>query len=326
MYDIICVGSATVDVFAKTECDLITINSPKNGTEELIAYPSGSKILMKELDFQIGGGGTNTAVAASRLGLRAAYLGNLGNDDNGKKVISMLSQENVEFVGTITDDMTNYSIVLDSQCNDRTILAYKDASEKLKYGLIDKDKIAAKWFYFCAMDVKVLEKLTKLAVKRNIKIAFNPSNYLAEKGSDNIKNILKYTHALILNNEEAELLVGRGSIPLLLHRLSKLGPKIVIITMGSEGAEILYADTIYHANTKKIKPVETTGAGDAFGASFISGLIIENSIIKALQLASANASSVISHIGAKNHLLTLKQAQKTIKKINIKVETTNLKH
>ena len=73
MYDVITVGSSTIDVFADVESEEIKIKT-KDGEEELIAYPAGSKILIKELNFLTGGGGTNTAVAFSRLGLNVAYL------------------------------------------------------------------------------------------------------------------------------------------------------------------------------------------------------------------------------------------------------------
>ena len=87
MYDVITVGSNTLDVFAKTDSELIEIKT-KNFTEELLAYPLGSKILIKELDFMIGGGGTNTAVAFSRLGLKTGYLGKIGKDENGLKIFN----------------------------------------------------------------------------------------------------------------------------------------------------------------------------------------------------------------------------------------------
>ncbi len=98
MYDVITVGSATVDVFAHTESELITIKT-SHGKEELIAYPSGSKILIDRLEFKIGGGGTNTAVSFSHLGLKTAYLGKIGNDENGEKVLKLLKKEKIDFVG-----------------------------------------------------------------------------------------------------------------------------------------------------------------------------------------------------------------------------------
>ena len=68
MYDIITVGSSTIDVFAQTKfSELIKIMEKKKETD-LIAYPIGSKILIKKLEFTTGGGATNTAVAFARLG------------------------------------------------------------------------------------------------------------------------------------------------------------------------------------------------------------------------------------------------------------------
>ena len=69
-----------------------------------------------------------------------------------------------------------------------------------------------------------------------------------------------------------------------------------------------------------IKVVETTGAGDAFASSFLSGLIKKNDIKFALQLASANAESVISHHGAKNKLLTSKEALASMRKNPAKIK------
>lgn len=324
MYDVITIGSATFDVFAKTDAELITISTPTT-KEELIAYPSGSKILMKSLHFSIGGGGTNTAVAASRLGLKAAYLGNIGKDEHGRRVYELLKKEGIDFIGTISEDMTNYSVILDSSDEDRTILVYKDASEKLDFKNIDKERLMARWFYFCAIDIKILEKLSDYAVKNSIKVAFNPSNYLAKKGVKYLEKVLKNTDLLILNNEEAELLIGKAPTPILLDRLQRLGPKTVVITSGKDGAEVLYNDIIYQADALKVKVIETTGAGDAFGASFLSGLLLKNSIEHALKLGVANSASVVSKIGPKNGLLNAKEAERLIAKSRIKIKTVNLK-
>lgn len=324
MYDVITFGSATFDVFAKTDSELITIKTMKS-TEELIAYPSGSKILMKKLEFCVGGGGTNTAVCISKLGLKSAYIGNIGNDEHGRKVVEALKKEGADFLGTVTDDMTNYSIILDSIGEDRTILVYKDASEKLKYDNIDKVKLMSRWFYFCALDIKTLEKLADYAKKNNIKVAFNPSNYLCENGSEPLKKILEKTEALILNDEEAKLLVGNGETPILLDRLSKFGPKIVVLTSGNKGADVLYNDIIYNCEALKVKVLETTGAGDAFGASFLAGMLLKNSVEQALKLGIANSASVVTKVGPKAGLLSKQEIESLIAKSKINIKTLNLK-
>ena len=107
MYEIITMGSNTVDIFANTELKEI-----KKGGKKLIAYPVGSKILIKETCFSTGGGGTNTAVSFARLGLKTAYLGKIGSGIFGKKIKEMLKKEKITFIGTTGKGTNNYSIIL----------------------------------------------------------------------------------------------------------------------------------------------------------------------------------------------------------------------
>ncbi|MBR9676341.1 carbohydrate kinase family protein [Candidatus Woesearchaeota archaeon] len=308
-FDIVCVGSATSDVFCDTNCEVVNIKK-KGVSEEVLAYPVGSKILINDISFEIGGGGTNTAVAASRLGLRAAYLGNIGEDDNGKKVLSLLRKEKVSFVGTKTDDMTNMSVVLDSVEDDRTILVYKGASNKLRFDKVNKTRLKAKWFYLCAMvgDAYVeLEKIALFAKSKGSKIAFNPSSYLALKGGEYLKKVLKITDFLILNKEEAELLVGKNeSCEALARKLSIIGPTNVAITEGKKPITVLYQGKIDVFKPNLIKSKETTGAGDAFGSTLISSLILNKDIEASVKAAISNSENVIQSLGAKNGLLTRK--------------------
>ncbi len=319
MYDVITFGSATIDVFAKTDIEMISIKHGKE-EEDYIAYESGSKILIEELDFMLGGGGTNTAVSFSRLGLKTAFCGCVGKDENAESIIESLKKENVEYIGTKTNGKSGYSVILDSVENDRTILTFKGVNNNLKYKDINKKILDSKWFYFSSLmgeSYNTFVKLTEFAKKKGIKVAFNPSSYLAKKGHEFLKKPLKNTDFLVLNLEEAKLLAGEHGIKELLKKLRSYGPSVVAITNGKEGA---YAHNkhSYFIPAGKIKVKETTGAGDAFASSFLTGLILKDDIKFALKLASANSESVIKNLGAKNKLLTLKEAKQNIKNKRVK--------
>ncbi len=329
MYDIITVGSATIDAFAMTEmAEAISIKNPKQ-EEVFLSYPAGSKILINDLHFFTGGGGTNSAVSLSRLGLKVAYLGNLGNDDNGDLIINLLKKDKVDFIGTTTKEKTGYSVVLDSMETDRTILAYKGSNNNLRFSKINKKKLKTNWFYFSSMieeSFKTLEKLAEYAEKNNIKILFNPSNYLAEKGHDYLFNILKRTEILVLNNEESKLLVKEGKVEDRLRILASFGPGCVIITNGQKDVYALHDKTIYIMAPSKLKNIkETTGAGDAFASTFLAGIIKKKNIEFCLKLALVNSQSVIKCLGAKNDLLSYKNALKEMKKTRIKVVKEKVK-
>ncbi|MFH1506065.1 MAG: carbohydrate kinase family protein [archaeon] len=327
MFDIITMGSSTVDVFAYTEKDFVTIKD-KDG-KEFIAYPSGSKILIKKLDFYIGGGGSNTATTFARMGFKTGYLGKIGGDENGLKIFKLLKKENITFLGSL-GDISGYSIVLDSADEDRTILTYKGCNNDLGYGEIKKANLKTKWFYFSSMVGKSFEaqkKLAEYANKNNIKIAFNPSSYQTENGAAYLRDILKYTHILILNKEEAIDLVGKEGkeeIEDLLKGLLALGPYIVIITDGKQGAHCYDEKDYYFIKPKNIKVVETTGAGDAFASGFVAGLMMRQGVEFSMKLAVINAESVVQHYGAKNCILSKEKALKLVSKDNRVVEKRKL--
>jgi len=322
MYDVITVGSSTVDVFAKTKfSELIKIIDSKKETD-LLAYPTGSKILIEKLEFTTGGGATNTAVALSRLGHKVACISKMGYGANAEKIKRHLKRDNVDtsLIVCAKNGRTGYSIILDSLEHDRTILAFKGSNNDLKFNEINLKKLNTKWFYFSTMmgqSFKTLEKLAKFAEKNNIKIAFNASQYLAEKGISHSKEILKRTDIFILNKEEAALMTNKDKIQDMLKTLQKLA-KIVIITDGKKDVNAYDGKYLYNLKPNKIKIVETTGAGDAFACTFLCGMIKKNNIEFALKLANTNAESVIQYHGAKNKLLIYKEALKVMRRYTSK--------
>ena len=295
-FDVITFGSAVVDVFVNTD-----ISEKRN----FISYPVGSKILIKELRFDIGGGGTNTAVAFSRFGLKTGCICGIGDDSEGKEILSLLKKEKITFLGKQEKKAkSGYSIVLDSKEKNRTILTYKGVNDNLSLSKINLKKIKAKWLYYSSLFGKSFEtqkKLAKILKKKGTKLAFNPSSYLIKRV--NLDSILKLCDVLILNKEEARMLTKNKD---LLVGLNKLGPKIVIITDKSNLIGCYDGVKKYFLKPNNIKVVERTGAGDAFASGFVAGLIKGKSIEYCLKLGLRESESVIRYLGAKNNLLRMK--------------------
>lgn len=300
MFDVITVGSATVDSFGETDKKFF-----KNG---YYTFPAGAKILLHTLKFTTGGGGTNSAVALARLGLNVAFLGKVGIGGNSEFVLEDLVKDKIDASLVCRENArTGFSMIIDARGRDRTIFAYKGSNDDLKYSEVKKSKLKAKWFYFATMleeSFKTQEKLAAFAAKNNIKIMYNISSYLARKGPRYLRNILKYTDVLVLNFEEAQLMLGKLGLNELLKGLRKLGPKMVIITEGKAGVHAYDGKLRYFLKPHKVKVVETTGAGDAFASSFLAGMIKNNDVEFALKLAQVNAEAVITHHGAKTNLLS----------------------
>ncbi|MBN2881375.1 carbohydrate kinase family protein [Candidatus Woesearchaeota archaeon] len=310
MFDVITLGSATIDAFCRTDAELVSISSSR-GVSELIAYPVGSKILIKDLQFLVGGGGTNTAVAFSRLGLKTGYLGHLGKDENSKRILNLLQSENIEYLGKYDKiNQTGYSVILDSIEEDRTILTFKGSNDFFSLDNISKKNLNAKFFYMCAMTGSAfyeLEKVAKYAKSIGATVCFNPSNYIAVKGMTKLK-MIKFVDILILNREELNLIANVPvETPIKIENILKLsyfGPKTVVVTDGINDIHAYSNGIEYTLKPKKVKVLETTGAGDAFGATFVASIARNKSIEDSLIYAIINSQSVITNYGAKNILLS----------------------
>ncbi|MFW5852441.1 MAG: carbohydrate kinase family protein [Nanoarchaeota archaeon] len=320
-YDVITFGSATLDVFVDTDNEII---KRKGQTNELLAYPLGSKLLIRKLNFEIGGGGTNTAVSLARFGLATGWAGSIGKCDNSRTIIEILHKEGIDFLGRTGEGVAGYSVILDSVGHDRTILTYKGENDNLVFDGLNKNALRnATWFYFCSLVGKSFEaqkKAARFARENDIKLAFNPSSYQAKLGAKKLSPILRYTDLLVLNLEEAGLLVGHyDDIKETLNKIHETGPHIVIVTDGPNGAYCSDMTNVYKVHAQKIKIIETTGAGDAFASSFLGAFIKTDNIKLSLKLGLVNAQSVIQNKGAKNILLKWKDVLKKHKSKPVKI-------
>ncbi len=308
-FDVVTMGSAIQDVFARTDAETVTI---RHGGEKetLLAYPLGAKILISEIEFQVGGGGTNTATTFSRQGLMTGFLGKLGDDDPGKSVLRFLRKEGIAFLGTV-GGQTGFSVILDSEEDDRTILTFKGSNNDLRQDGLPS--FAARWLYCSSMMGESYETMlaTMIVVKKaGGSVAFNPSLYQAKLGLGTLQRALSHVDVLVLNKEEASTLVGHpASLHDLLRVLSAAGPHTVIVTDGKEGATLFDGERFLSVKpSPTVKVVETTGAGDAFASGFVAGLARGLATREAFLLGMLNAEAVIGHYGAKERILRLKEA------------------
>jgi ribokinase len=305
-YDVITFGSAVVDVF---------IDSKEDEKKGEFCFPAGCKIAVDNINFTVGGGGTNTAAAFSKLGLKAGFAGKIGDGHNAGIVLRELKKSKVDFLGKQGREHTGFSIIFGGRGGDRVILTHKGINNLLRIEDLNFRKLDADWFYIASLmgeSFKTIKKIIPIAKKKGIKIAFNPSQYQVKQGAKKLKVILENTDVLILNKEEAITLVGKGD---LLGKLNSLGPKIVCVTDGKNGNEVY--DGIHRLKAKvhqDIKVVERTGAGDAFGAGFIAGLIKNMAVEEAMQCGIANSESVIQTPGAKGGLLGFRDLMKIVKR------------
>lgn len=320
MFDVVTFGSATRDIFLKAERFLIS-DFRADQIKKIIQLPYGLKVSVKEIHFHSGGGGTNTAATFTAQGLKTAYCGVIGRDPEGKAVLKEIKDKGIEtkFVQFTSKKPTNTSVIF-STPQERTILVYKGASATLEKQQIPWGKIkGASWFYIASLDKQisgVFKNIINFAAAKKIKIMLNPGKSQLEINFNKLYPILKKADAILLNVEEARLLLGKTRMKSgnLAKKIGKMFGGTIIITDGSGKAYVFSDGNIYSAVPPKTEILDKTGAGDAFGSGFLASYINhKGDIEKAFQFAIGNSISCLKKWGAKEGLLAKGQSYKKVK-------------
>jgi sugar/nucleoside kinase (ribokinase family) len=96
------------------------------------------------------------------------------------------------------------------------------------------------------------------------------------------------------------------SIEHLTKALHEFGPEFSLVTAGRKGAYLYDGAKMMHHDIYGVKPINTTGAGDAFGAGWLAGYLASGwNLNVAMQWGMLNSNSVIMHVGAQKGILSL---------------------
>ena len=310
MYDIITFGSATQDVFMSSK-NLQVIESEKFITKKGLCVPLGSKMKVDSVCFAMGGCGTNAAVTFAAQKLKTAYMGLIGKDYPGQMIKDELASQGIstDLLIETSQYPTAFSVILSLPEIGRSILKKLGACHEMVARDIPFAQIKTKWIYAGSLSGKAYQSLDSLfnfAVENKIKIAASPvgQSQLGE-GLEKTRALLDKIDVLIVNQEEASLLtqVDFNNEEEIFKKLDRLVKGIAVMTKGPEGVIVSDGKKIYSAGIPKSDLVDRTGAGDAFSAAFVAGWIEKEDISYAIQLATANATSVLQKMGATNGLL-----------------------
>ena len=289
MSRVVCLGSVLQDIYMIDHNDLGEIKT-------------GEKLTMDKNSFEVGGGAVNAATNFARHGHETIVISNFGRDSAANAILNFLQNENVDTSYlNFTRKKTGTSVILlDSETGKRTILTCRGASESfVKLEASDLDLSNPDWLYVTSLngDMNTALKFFEKAKEKGTKIMWNPGmEEIAEKKK--LLGLLQDVDVLILNEKEAKTLIGGEILEELLVKLARY-VKTVIITAGARGSIATNGKEAYRLAEYEMKtPKDTTGAGDAFGAGFLSATLDGKKFKDALIFAAANATSVISHIGA----------------------------
>jgi sugar/nucleoside kinase (ribokinase family) len=274
-----------------------------------VAYeqlPVGQKLDLDEVIFATGGNVTNAAVTFARQALHSRYLWYLGTDVASEVILQELDRDGVDTSAVIKKDdfRASYSVILMLDGGERTILNYHGTKLSNAESILDLSIIQeGDWVYVSSLgDIDLLEKIVTEASKHGVKVMLNPAGVeLAEP--EKLKAILHDVTVLAVNKEEAQQIVSGETLDELVRHAHNYC-QVVIVSDGPKGAMATDGKSIIWTGMYEDVPViDRTGGGDAFGSGFLSYYAQGKSLKESMIFASANSTSVVTKIGAKEGIL-----------------------
>ena len=259
-------------------------------------------------DFKISGGGSaaNTIVGLSRLGLNTGYVGKVGIDMEGKFLLDELREEGVNVNGITVTNIGRSGKVMGyiDQQGDRALYVDAGVNNQLEYDDINLNYVSGTRFLHLSSFVaeKPFDAQKQLITKLSgVKVCFDPGALYARKGFPELKPIIQRSYVVLPNKLEAELLTGQdfkeGTKTFL-----KLGAEIVAVKLGNRGCYVTDGKESHMIEAYLVEAVDTTGAGDAFNAGFIYGLVNGKDLFECGKLGNFVASRCVLTMGARTGL------------------------
>lgn len=336
MYDVITIGSATMDVFVECDDANIVSTSTKCTKSDYMCYPYGAKVEVTKFDSDVGGGGINTALNFANFGFKTSAICKIGDDIFSQGILDVLKKSKLDLSNIIQDKTisTGFSIILVSFQGDRTVLAQRGANATLKKSEINFDAIKqAKLLYIAPLSGesnRILNSIVDFANENGIRICFNAGTTSLKRGFEYIKKIIDEAQVVVMNKEEASMCTKidvrpdsteekfsaeliHPDIKKMLKKLKIAEEQIIVITDGKYGAYAFDGKTYYQCSTFPAPVVSTLGAGDSFASTFCASLDRTNfDIGKSLMYASVNSASVVSNFGASEGFLTFEDIERRL--------------
>lgn len=246
----------------------------------------GETVIANTYHIEYGGKGYNQAVAAKRYGANVSFLTLCGNDEIAKKVELSLKNEGINSYVLKRDNKKSASacIMIDKDGRNRVVCYPGVSSEMTKEDVrIFEDEIRNSKYLLLQLEMsdESLFEAISLAKKHNTKVILNPAP--AKKLS---KEVLNDVYLLTPNEQEASILFNLKDI----NDLINLEYRNVIVTLGEKGSIVKEDNKVYEIPVKKVKPLNTTGAGDTYNGVLAAALLEGRSLEKAANIACEAAS------------------------------------
>ncbi len=312
-YDVLCIGNAIVDVFADADDAFLSKQGLDKGSMRLIDEAEAVRLYDamgpgREIS---GGSAGNTAAGLAALGLKAAFIGQVADDQLGSIYQHDIGSQGIDFLVAARNDVgaTARSLILVTPDAQRTMNTFLGAAQMLETASVDLGAIADSAIIYLEGYLwdppaprAAMEAAIAAAHAAGSKVAFTLSDtFCVDRHRDGFWQLLRdgKVDILFANEAEAASMAMVNDIEEAIACLAKLAPTL-IVTRSEAGATAISGGERADVPAEPIERlVDTTGAGDLFAAGFLAGQARGHGLEDSLKLGAIAAAEVIQHYGAR---------------------------
>jgi len=302
MFDVMTLGESMV-VFA-----------PLENTSIRYAHTMGK---------HVAGAESNVAIGLSKLGKKVGWFSQLGNDSFAEYIMHEISGYGVDTSSVIIrDDLPTGIMFKEPNVNRETTVYYyrksSAASAMNKHDLpfenVEKAKILLITGITPALSETCKEavfEIVRFAKQRGVTVCFDPNIRLklwsSEEAKSTLVGLLGLSDIVLIGDDEAQILLDTRNPEAIIVKLKELGASKIAIKLGDKGAIVSDGIDSFTIAARKAEVVNTVGAGDAFNAGFLYGVLEGKSIKESGEIAAIMGACAVSTVGDVEGLPNIKQ-------------------
>ena len=252
-----------------------------------------------------GGSAANTIVGLARLGAKTGFIGKVADDHEGSLLLNDFRTEGVNTDGIVIAKHGRSGTVFAfiDRRGERALYVHPSVNDNLTFEEIDLQYARqAEFLHLTSMDekpyrtqIELIEQLT------NAKVCLDPGEIYARKGLAKLRPLMKRSYVVMPSENELKMLTGKG-FKEGTEALLREGSQIIAVKLGEKGCYVTNGRESHLIKPFETKVVDTTGAGDAFCAGFLYGLINGKDLYECGRLGNFVASKCIEKVGARTGL------------------------
>ena len=312
-FDVLGIGSAIVDIFARTDENFLAANGMVKGTMALTTAEHSKKLYdgMSTAVEVSGGSAANTAAGVASLGGKPCYIGKVGADKLGETFAREIKAAGVEFHGgeARTPKLpTATCMIFVTPDGQRTMNTFLGACTELTPADIDAERIAASkvtyiegYQWDTPQAKEAIRKACQAAKGAGRKVSLSLSDpFCVDRHRDDLLTLIRDDVDILFGNEEEIFsLYQSADMEGAIARLRE-ARVLACMTRSAKGAVVFDGQTTLAVPAAPVpKVVDTTGAGDLFAAGFLFGYTHGRDLTACAQIGAIAAGEVISHVGAR---------------------------